>query len=105
VDELLARAMQGVDPDDPGASLRIFSNLMGLVPWWNLIAWQVFFIAVGALLGWWRGRTMAGIVGALVLGPFGWVIPFIPKRGPPPLPPSSPVGGPQPPPLPGSKNR
>jgi len=96
--------MQGVDPDDPGASLRIFSNLMGLVPWWNLIAWQVFFIAVGALLGWWRGRTMAGIVGALVLGPFGWVIPFIPKRGPPPLP-SLPIGGPQPPPLPGSKNR
>jgi hypothetical protein len=98
--------MQGVDPDDPGAFLRIFSNLMGLVPWWSLIAWQVFFVVVGALLGWWRGRTMAGVVGALVLGPFGWIIPFIPRR----IPPSSSVGPgpragphPQPPPLPGSK--
>nr|WP_063572814.1 hypothetical protein [Luteibacter rhizovicinus] len=102
MDELLARAMQGVDPDDPGAALRIFSNLMGLVPWWNLIAWQVFFVVVGALLGWWRGRTMAGIVGALVLGPFGWVVPFLPKRAPP-APPAG--AGPQPPPLPGSKKR
>jgi hypothetical protein len=102
VDELLARAMQGVDPDDPGASLRIFSNLMGLVPWWNLIAWQVFFVLVGALLGWWRGRIMAGIIAALVLGPFGWVIPFMSKRAPSPQPPGS---GPQPPPLPGSKKR
>jgi hypothetical protein len=94
--------MQGVDPDDPGASLRIFSNLMGLVPWWNLIAWQVFFVLVGALLGWWRGRTMAGIIAALVLGPFGWVISFMPKRAPSPPQPGS---GPQPPPLPGSKKR
>ncbi|PTR32797.1 hypothetical protein C8J98_1045 [Luteibacter sp. OK325] len=94
--------MQGVDPDDPAASLRIFSNLMGLVPWWNLIAWQVFFVVVGALLGWWRGRTMAGIVAALVLGPFGWVVPFMPKRVPPS---QSPGGGPLPPPLPGSKKR
>ena len=94
--------MQGVDPDDPAASLRIFNNLMGLVPWWNLIAWQIFFVLVGALLGWWRGRTMAGIVAALVLGPFGWIIPFLPKRTP-----SSPApgSGPQPPPLPGSKKR
>jgi hypothetical protein len=102
VDELLARAMQGVDPTDPGASLRIFSNLMGLVPWWNLIAWQVFFILIGALLGWWRGRTKAGIIAALILGPFGWVIPFLPKRAPAAPPP---VAGPLPPPLPSSKKR
>jgi len=85
--------MRGVDPDDPAASLHIFSNLMGLVPWGSLIAWQVFFVLVGALLGWWRGRLMAGIVGALVLGPFGWIIPFMAKRAA------------QPPPLPGSKKR
>ena len=94
--------MQGVDPDDPAAALHIFSNLMGLVPWWNLIAWQVFFVVVGAFLGWWRGRTVAGIVAALVLGPFGWIVPFIPKRVPAS---PSPGSGPQPPPLPGSKKR
>jgi hypothetical protein len=102
VDELLARAMQGVDPGAPAASLQIFSNLMALVPWWNLVAWQVFFVLVGALLGWWRGRTKAGIIAALILGPFGWVVPFLPKRASP----SPPVGrGPLPPPLPGSKKR
>ena len=98
----MARAMQGVDPDDPAASLRIFHNLMALVPWWNLLAWQVFFVVVGGLLGWWRGRTTAGIIAALVLGPFGWIVPFMPKRVPRP---PAPGRGPQPPPLPGSKNR
>ncbi|MET4677115.1 MULTISPECIES: hypothetical protein [unclassified Luteibacter] len=94
MDELLARAMQGVDPDAPGAFLAIFANLMRLVPWGELILWQVVFIVVGAALGWWRGRLVAGIVAALVLGPFGWVVPFLPRK-PPRLPP----------PLPGSKKR
>ncbi|MEZ2417726.1 hypothetical protein [Luteibacter sp. RCC_6_2] len=86
MNELLARAMQGVDPDDPGAFLQIFMNLMALVPWGQLILWQVVFVVVGGLLGWWRGRTMAGVVAALILGPFGWVVPFLPRRTPPPLP-------------------
>jgi hypothetical protein len=94
--------MQGVDPTDPGAWLRIFSNLMGLVPWWNLIAWQVVFVVVGGLLGWWRGRTRAGIIASLILGPFGWIVPFMPGRAPPPLPPGT---VPLPPPLPDSKKR
>jgi hypothetical protein len=100
MNEMLARAMQGVDPDDPGAFLQIFQNLMALVPWWQLLAWQVFFTLVGALLGWWRGRTKAGVIASLVLGPLGWIVPFLPRRvpvrrTPPPLPPR----------LPGSKKR
>jgi hypothetical protein len=97
VDDLLARAMRGVDPDAPGAFLAIFANLMRLVPWGELILWQVIFIVVGALLGWWRGRLIAGVVAALVLGPFGWVVPFLPRKTPRPPP--------LPPPLPGSKKR
>ncbi len=58
-------------------------NLMALVPWGQLILWQVVFVVVGGLLGWWRGRTMAGVVAALILGPFGWVVPFLPRRTPP----------------------
>jgi len=100
VDEILAKAMRGVDPDDPGAFLAIFTNLMAAVPWGQLILWQIVFIVVGGVLGWWRGRFVAGIVAALVLGPFGWVVPFMPRKRPPPLPPR---GGP--PPLPGSKKR
>jgi len=91
--DLLARALQGVDPDDPGASVKIFLNLMALVPWGQLILWQVVFIVVGALLGWWKGRFAATVLASLVLGPFGWAVPFLPRRSP------------QPPPLPGSKKR
>lgn len=105
MNEILARAMQGVDPDEPGAFFHIFQNLMGLVPWWQLVAWQVFFTVVGALLGWWRGRTMAGVIASLVLGPLGWVVPFMPRRTPAPSPPPLPPRKRAPPPLPGSKKR
>lgn len=104
MDELLAKAMQGVDPAEPGAFLQIFLNLMGLVPWGQLIVWQVVFVVVGALLGWWRGRLKAGLIASLVLGPFGWIVPFLPRRTSPPLPAARKLaGGRLPPPLPGSK--
>jgi len=86
MEELLAKAMQGVDPDAPGAFAQIFANLMALVPWTQLIVWQIVFIVVGALLGWWRGRLKATVIASLVLGPLGWVVPFLPRRTPPPLP-------------------
>lgn len=87
MDELLARATQGVDPDAPDAFLRIFLNLMALVPWSALIWWNLLFLAVGALLGWWRGRTAEGIAWAFVLGPIGWLVVLRrPRRKmPPPL--------------------
>src|SRR3954468_8139412 len=97
--------MQGVDPDDPGAFLRIVGNLMAQVPWWNLVLWQVVFVVVGGLLGWWKGRTKAGVIAALILGPFGWVVPFLPRRTPPPLPPNAVPAAQRLPPLPGSKKR
>ena len=76
--------MQGVDPDAPDAFLRIFANLMSLVPWAALFWWNVLFIAVGALLGGWRGRTGEGIAWAALLGPVGWiVIALRPARKPP----------------------
>lgn len=88
MDELLARAMQGVDPNAPGAWWRLFANLMALVPWGALLWWNLVFLIVGALLGWWRGRTGEGIAWAFVLGPIGWwVIWRRPRRAvPPPLP-------------------
>lgn len=89
--ELLARALQGVDPDAPDASFRIFWNLMAMVPWTALTVWSLVFLAVGAVLGWLRGRTVEGLVWAAVLGPIGWVVILMrarpPKRpAPPPLP-------------------
>jgi hypothetical protein len=90
MDELLAKATQGVDVDSPDAFMQIFLNLMGLVPWVALFWWSVVFVVVGALLGWWRGRTLEGIVLALVLGPIGWIVVLLrprPRPEPPPLPP------------------
>ncbi|MEO7072936.1 MAG: hypothetical protein ABI300_08270 [Rhodanobacter sp.] len=90
MDELLARALKGVDPDAPGAFWLIFSNLMGLVPWGTLLWWNVAFVVVGALLGRWRGRWQDGAMWALVLGPIGWVVTLWRTRQrsglPPPLP-------------------
>lgn len=91
MDELLAKAMQGVDPDAPGAFWQVFFNLMALVPWTALTLWSLFFVVVGAGVGWLRGRTGAGVVWALLLGPIGWwVVWRLPPpsvRRPPPLPP------------------
>ena len=82
--------MQGVAPDAPGAFLRIFLNLVALVPWTALVWWNLFFIAVGAALGRWRGRPAEGIAWAIVLGPVGWlVILGRPRR---PTPPQLPRG-------------
>ncbi|GAB3785552.1 hypothetical protein [Dyella agri] len=88
--ELLARAMQGVDPDAPDAFWRVFFNLWAMVPWVALFWWNLQFVAVGALLGWWRGRLWEGVVWSLVLGPIGWIALLLRPRGkpraaPPPL--------------------
>jgi len=45
---------------------------------------------VGAVLGWFRGRTVEGIVWAAAFGPIGWIVVLVkpPKRPrvqPPPL--------------------
>ena len=90
MDELLARATQGVDPDAPGAFWHIFFNLLNMLPWAAMFWWSLLFVAVGALLGWWRGRLFEGIVWSWVLGPIGWVV-ILARRRPAPRP--------QPPPL------
>jgi hypothetical protein len=91
MDELLAKATQGVDPDAPDAFWHILANLLNMVPWAAMFWWNVLFIAVGAVLGWWRGRLVEGIVWAAVLGPIGWIVILAkprprPAAQPPPLP-------------------
>jgi len=70
--DLLAKATSGVDPDAPDAALRIFANLVALMPWWPLFWFTVACVVVGAALGWWRRRIWLGIGLALLLGPIGW---------------------------------
>lgn len=90
MDELLAKATDGVDPDAPGAFWHIFFNLLNLLPWAAMFWWSVLFIVVGAVLGWWRGRWVEGVVWAAVLGPIGWVVIMarpraVQSKKPPPL--------------------
>jgi hypothetical protein len=40
MDELLAKATQGVDLDSPGAFIHIFLNLMNMIPWAALFWWE-----------------------------------------------------------------
>ena len=88
MDELIAKATQGVDLSSPDASLHIFMNLMNMLPMAALFWWSLVFVAVGALLGWWRGRLWAGVIWALALGPIGWIIVLLAPQSakPPPLP-------------------
>lgn len=89
MDELLNRALQGVDPNASGAYWLVFANLMALVPWRALAWWNVLFVLVGAALGVWRGHWRDGVLWALVLGPVGWLVLLwrTRPRHPPPLPP------------------
>lgn len=87
MNEWLDRAAAGIDPAAPDAFWQIFLNLMRLVPWAALFWWSLLFVLVGALLGWWRGRLVEGIVWAALLGPLGWLAVLArPRRVPPPLP-------------------
>jgi hypothetical protein len=74
VDELLARATRGVDLDAPGAFWQVFFNLLNMLPWAAMFWWSLLFVAVGLLLGWWRGRIVEGVLWAWVLGPIGWIV-------------------------------
>jgi len=89
MEEWLARAVDGVDVDASGAFWRVFFNLLNMLPWAAMFWWNLLFVAVGALLGWWRGRLGEGIGWALLLGPIGWIVLLWRCRGvtrPPPLP-------------------
>jgi hypothetical protein len=91
MDDLLARATRGVDLDAPGAFWHVFFNLLNMVPWAAMFWWSLLFVAVGLLLGWWRGRVVEGVLWAWVLGPIGWVVILCrPRRKPPVKPPPLP---------------
>lgn len=74
MDALLQHALQGVNPSAPGAFWQILRNLLALVPWWPLIWFTVACAVIGALIGWWRGRIVLGVILGLVVGPIAWIV-------------------------------
>ena len=71
-------ALSELDGSDIEALTRMneacLNALLDPALWAWMTALTVICIAVGALIGWLKGRTAAGIIWAAVLGPIGWVI-------------------------------
>lgn len=42
-----------------------------------LAVWFLLFGAVGMLIGQKKGRTIAGLIWAMVLGPIGWLVIYL----------------------------
>lgn len=71
VSTLFDRLMQGVVPGSPGAMQHLLANAATVIPWTALIWFTLASIALGVGLGWWRGRVIAGLFLALIVGPIG----------------------------------
>lgn len=95
--ECTIQAYSQLDPDDLDAAREMLESCMAvlLAPelWWWLIGLSVFFVAIGAAIGFAKGRVVAGVVWSAVLGPFGWLVvalmspvPKQPPAGSPPAP-------------------
>lgn len=71
-------ALSNLDGSDFEALQRMneacLAVLLDPALWAWMTALTVICIAVGALIGWFKGRTAAGILWAAVLGPIGWII-------------------------------
>lgn len=71
-------ALSKLDASDPVAIAdlldRCTAMLLDPVLWSWLIGITVASGVVGALIGWIKGRWLAGLVWGLVLGPIGWLV-------------------------------
>lgn len=76
--ECSLEAYAGLDPEDLDATREILDACLSvlLAPelWWWMIGLSLFFVLVGAAIGYAKGRVVAGVVWSAVLGPFGWLV-------------------------------
>lgn len=63
------------DPDQVRAMLEgCLSALLDPMLWLWVSVLTLVFCGIGALIGWWKGCTFAGLIWATVLGPIGWIV-------------------------------
>lgn len=75
MNELLGRALEGVDFGSPDAGWQLFLNLMGMMPWKLMIAYTVVTVVIGLFIAWYRRSSyIMAVVWALLIGPAGWLI-------------------------------
>lgn len=72
------RDLAALDVGDPDRLRAMLEGCLSalLDPWlWLWVSGLTLLCtAVGALVGWWKGRTLAGLVWGTVLGPIGWIV-------------------------------
>ncbi len=76
--ECTLQAYSQLDPTDLEAAQDMLDACTAVILspelWWWMLGLTVFFIAVGGLIGWRKGRLKAGLIWSAVLGPFGWLV-------------------------------
>jgi hypothetical protein len=78
-------ALSSLDLADPLAIEALRDRCVAMLLDPTLWAWAIglnlAFAVIGALVGTWRGRWLAGFVWGLALGPVGWVVAaLLPRR-------------------------
>jgi hypothetical protein len=48
--------------------------LLDPIVWLWTIVFTIVTVAVGSLIGWYKGRTIVGLVWGAALGPIGWLV-------------------------------
>lgn len=73
-----ARGLLALDASDPEQARRVLEGcmtaLLDPVLWLWVALLTLACCGIGALIGWWKGRTVYGLVWATVLGPIGWIV-------------------------------
>lgn len=96
--ECTLQAYSQLDPTDFEAAQDMLDACTAIILspelWLWMLGLSVFFIVVGAWIGWRKGRLKAGIVWSAILGPFGWLVVALmsplPAKPPLPMPPVRP---------------
>lgn len=78
-------AFTSLDPNDPdaaAAALRACTQaLLDPTLWQWAIGITIVCAVVGMLIGWARGRWLAGLLWGAALGPIGWAVVLLSKSG------------------------
>lgn len=70
------------DPDSAAAALDVcMKALLDPTLWAWIIGINVACAVVGLLIGWARGRPLAGLLWGAALGPIGWAVVLLSKSG------------------------
>ena len=84
--ECTFQALANIDTTDPDAVQALMqqciSTLLDPQLWAWVLGLTLVCALVGAMIGWAKGRWLAGLIWGAALGPIGWIIIAVSKREP-----------------------